>query len=87
MVFIYITVVTIKILLWVIQILMFCRAIISWLPIDENSAISRFLYATTEFVVAPMRYLFDKYRIMEGFPLDMPFLCTFMALMILRIFI
>lgn len=87
MVFFYIIVLTIKILLWVLQILMFCRAILSWLPIDENSTISRFLYTSTEFAIAPVRYVFDKYHIMEGFPIDMPFLCTFILLMILRIFI
>ena len=38
-------------------LLMLIRAILSWLPINDEHPIVEFLYAVTEFVVAPVRAL------------------------------
>ncbi len=78
---------TVRVLLLVVEILMFCRAIVSWLPVNEDSALVRFLVGTTEIFITPVRVLFDKFGWFEGFPLDMPFFFTFMVIILIRIFL
>ncbi len=44
----------------VLNVLIFIRVIISWLPIPRNSQILHFLYAVTEPILAPIRNLIEK---------------------------
>lgn len=66
---------------------MLARAIISWLPVDEDNPIVSFLYAVTEPVVAPVRTLIERFGWFEGLPIDMSFMITFMLLSILEMFL
>jgi len=83
----YVISTTLIFLLSVIQFLMLARAILSWFPIDEDSNIVRFLMATTEPVITPVRVLLDRFGLFEGMPIDMSFLITFIILSMIRMFL
>ncbi|MBQ4354711.1 MAG: YggT family protein [Clostridia bacterium] len=78
---------TVRVLLAAIQFLMMARAIISWLPLDEDNPIVTFLYTVTEPVIAPVRAVIDRLGLFEGMPIDMSFLITFILLSILEMFL
>ena len=80
----YVISTTVRYLIGVVQFLMFARAIISWLPIDEDNPIVNFLYAVTEPVILPVRAVIERFGWFEGMPIDMSFFITFLLLSILE---
>ena len=44
----YVLMTTVRVLLIAIQLLMLARAILSWLPLDEDNPVEEFLYTLTE---------------------------------------
>ena len=68
-----------------LQLLMMARAVISWLPVDEESNISNFLFATTEPVIYPIRVLLDRFEGIDELPVDLAFIISFMLLSVVRI--
>ena len=66
----------------ILQLLMLARAIVSWLPLDEDNPIENFLYTVTEPVIAPVRALLDRFGWFEDLPIDMAFFITFFLLAI-----
>jgi YggT family protein len=50
----------IDLFVWILDSLIFVRVIISWLPIDRNNPIVRFVYGMTEPILAPIRNLIFK---------------------------
>ena len=72
----------VSILINVMIYAMMARAILSWLPLDENP-IEEFLYTITEPVVMPVRALLDRFFDTEAFPLDISFLVAMILLSIL----
>lgn len=83
----YVVSATVSYLITVIQFLMFARAIISWLPVDEDSTIVNFLYAVTEPVIMPVRAVIERFGWFEGMPVDMSFFITFILLSIIDMII
>lgn len=74
-------------MIWVLQAAMFVRAIMSWIPgLDENK-FGDFLYALTEPFIVPVRALLDRIPFLQGFPLDMSFLVTYLLLSLLSMFL
>ena len=69
-------------LLSVIQLAMMVRAILSWVPMDENR-FTNFLYGITEPVIYPVRALFVRMNWFQQSPLDMSFMITFLLLSVL----
>ena len=53
-----------------LEILIFVRIILSWLPMVYNSAIGRFLYNMTEPILGPVRDMVNKSPLGGGFGLD-----------------
>ncbi|MBQ9090745.1 MAG: YggT family protein [Anaerotignum sp.] len=53
-----------------LEILVFVRIILSWLPMGYNSAIGRFLYTMTEPILGPVRDMVNKSPLGGGFGLD-----------------
>ena len=51
--FIYVVTKLVSVFLGAEQLLMMFRAVLSWLPVDEDSDISNFLFAMTEPVIYP----------------------------------
>ncbi len=73
------------ILITVLELAMFARAIFSWFDQTGESGISTFLYTITEPVIFPVRSLCERMHWFEGLPIDIPFTITWLALMVLQI--
>ena len=85
MVLLYVIRSTVLILISVTEIMMFIRAIFSWIPADVDNKFTRFVYGYTEIVISPMRALFNRFHLFESFPLDMAFFMTLLLLILLRV--
>ena len=55
-----------------LQLAMLGRAILSWIPLDEDNPVENFLYGVTEPVIYPIRVLFNKMNWFVGFPFGSP---------------
>lgn len=64
--------------------MMMLRAILSWLPIDEDSPLVNFLYAMTEPVIMPVRMLLERFEALNELPIDISFIVAFMILSIVQ---
>lgn len=84
---VYVLTSTVKCIIGVLQFLMIIRAILSWIPMDEDNRIDAFLYAVTEPVIMPVRTLLDRFGLFEGMPIDMSFFITFVLLSIIKMFL
>lgn len=67
-------------LIFGLEIAMLLRAVLSWLPLDEENRLVGWLYCITEPIIAPVRALFDKMGWFSDLPLDMPFFFTYILL-------
>lgn len=76
-----------SLLLTVLQLLMFARAILSWLPLDEESPVLFFLHASTEPFILPVRALLERFEFFTSSPLDLSFFITFMLISLLQTFL
>ena len=76
--FIYVVTKLVSVFLGAEQLLMMFRAVLSWLPVDEDSDISNFLFAMTEPVIYPVRMLLDRFEGLDEFPIDLSFIISFM---------
>lgn len=74
-------------LLRFLQTMMFLRAILSWFPISEDSAILRFIYTVTEPIILPVRLLLSRFPAFQDLPIDLSFSITFLLLFLLQIFL
>ena len=83
----YIVGATVRVVVYVLQFLLLARAILSWLPLDEDNPFENFLYAVTEPVIAPVRALIEHFGWFEGLPIDMSFFITFILLSVIQIFL
>lgn len=63
-----------------VQLMMFVRAVLSFLPIDMEGALGSFVFAATEPAIYPIRRLFEKFGFGDGLPIDIPFFVTFLIL-------
>jgi uncharacterized protein YggT (Ycf19 family) len=68
-----------------LQLAMLGRAILSWIPLDEDNPVETFLYGVTEPVIYPIRVLFYKLNWFVGFPFDMAFMAAILLLGLLGI--
>jgi YggT family protein len=80
----YVFVVFVTRLIDVLELCMVVRAILSWIDPMQEWKITAFLHFVTEPVIMPIRALFARMRWFEGFPLDVPFLVTWLLLMAIR---
>ena len=74
----------VTILIDVFLFAMLARALLSWIDPMQEWKISIFLHVLTEPVILPVRALFDRTGWLEGFPLDVPFLITWLLLSVLQ---
>ena len=82
-----VSVLVVRLFVSALSFAMFIRAVLSFLPIDEGSAINGFLAFITEPFILPFRILCDKFNFAKGIPFDVPFLITYFILMILSMFL
>ena len=69
-------------LLYVLDIGLFLRAILSWLDPEMSFRVSAFLYSITEPVIAPIRKLCHKMNWFQKTPIDMPFMITVLLVIV-----
>ena len=74
-------------LLWFLEILLFIRAIISWIPGSENNKFSEIIINITEPLLLPFRELVSRSAIGEGFFLDISFIVVLLILEMCRRFL
>jgi len=55
---------------YVMEILIFGRILLSWLPLGYNNPIGQFLYTMTEPILGPCRRMLDKSPLGGGMMLD-----------------
>lgn len=67
----------------ILEIFMFARAVISWIPFDEESRLEEFLITVTEPFITPMRFLLDRFDAIRTMPLDVPFFATMLLLSVI----
>ena len=82
---IYILTKTVSVLISAMQLLMLMRAVISWLPVDEDSNLVTFLYTMTEPLIMPVRALLSRFAALDDMPIDISFLIAFMLLSLIQI--
>ena len=83
----YILQMTLSVLLGALELLMLGRAILSWVPVDEDGPLVRFLHAMTEPVIYPVRVLLERFDLFQGLPIDMSFFFTFVLISILSMMV
>ena len=71
-------------LIGAMQLLMFVRAILSWIPTMEDNAFAVFVYQVTEFVIYPVRCLLERSEFIASMPLDLSFFVTFILLSVVQ---
>ncbi len=72
------------ILIDVLHIAMFARAILSWFDQMQEWKITSFLHMLTEPIIMPIRALCEKMNWFVGLPIDIPFLLTWLLLSLLQ---
>lgn len=81
--FVYIIVGGVRFFLYALQLMMFARAILSWVMPDNDSAIVGFLVMVTEPVIVPIRALLSRIEVLNAFPIDISFMVAYMLLVLL----
>jgi len=74
----------VDLLLWIIQLLMLIRAVMSWMPIDEDSTFYNFLVSATEPIIYPVRAIVEKIPAVSGMPIDISFFLTVVILSVVQ---
>ncbi len=77
---------TIRVLASALCLLMFARSIISLFASEKTEKILFFLTAVTEPVIYPVRLLFDALNINSDIPIDIPYMVTFLLLILIETF-
>ncbi|MCI8589986.1 MAG: YggT family protein [Clostridiales bacterium] len=79
----------VHLMLTVLELMFFGRAVLSWFRELDNETINKLyeaLYSLTEPLIIPMRILLDKFAWSRESPIDFAFSFTFMILIILTMF-
>ena len=83
-IFMYVLVSTLSLLIEVLFVLMFIRAIFSWFPTESPGKLQLIIYHMTEPVIAPVRKFLWRMGWFQGLPIDMSFMVTYLLLGLLQ---
>ena len=75
-------VMVVQCVLWALNVAMFVRAIMSWIPDSEEWGVTRFVTVLTEPLIIPVRALFNKMGWFQDLPMDISFFVTYILLSI-----
>lgn len=75
---------TVYFALIVLQILMFLRALLSWIMPDGDNVLTDFVYYATEPMITPVREFLERFDFVQSLPFDLSFFVTFMILVIVQ---
>lgn len=78
---------TLGLVLEILRFMMIARAIFSWIPSLSESRVGEFLYTVTEWLIMPIRALFDKFGWNNSMMIDIPFMVTFLIITMARVVI
>lgn len=70
-------------LFMLVQVAMLVRAVTSWFPGGDESAIGMVSYTITEPVVIPVRRMLERFESVRNFPIDMSFFVAFLLVSML----
>ncbi len=82
--FLVLTVNFVDLVLSVLMIAMFIRAILSFLMMGEDSKLGMLMYIITEPFIMPIRILLEKINLFQGTPLDVSFFLTTLIIAIVQ---
>lgn len=71
-------------LLWIIQIMLFLRAILSWFMQEEESGFMFVLVGLTEPILMPFRALLQRSETMRSIPIDFSLTFAMIAVILLQ---
>ena len=83
----YVVALCVVIFLYVVDIAMLGRAVLSWFTMGEQTRLGAFLFVITEPVILPVRGLCNRFGWFQGLPMDMPFLITSLFMMLVTMFL
>lgn len=66
------------------QMLMFARAIMSWIMAEEDNAFIRFVTAVTDPIIIPVRMLLEKFEFIRNMPIDISFFVAYIILVVIQ---
>ena len=66
-----------------VQLAMFARMIMSLFDFDEEGNFGTFLALLTEPVILPVRVILSRIRALDGIPIDLSFLVTYLLITVL----
>ena len=66
-----------------IEFAMLARAILSWIPLDDDNPIDDFITAITEPFIYPVRVLLERFDAFQNSPIDVSFFITYIILIII----
>ena len=77
----------VHVFVYALEVFLFIRVIMSWMPGSDDNAFGNFIYAVTEPLVGTVRNLLNRIRILRESPLDFSVLISYMILNFLLLFI
>ncbi len=80
--FVYFIVGSVRFFLYALQMMMFIRAILSWIMPDTDNPIIGFLVTMTEPVIYPIRALLSRFEFFNSMPIDMSFMVAYLVLIL-----
>lgn len=72
-------------LLSVLELFLLARALLSWLPFEEDHPLVVFIDVVTEPFIAPVRMLLERFNLFQGFPIDMAHFITLFLVSIVSV--
>ena len=83
----YVVSTTVYLILSLVEVAMFVRALFSWIFADAEGLIIDFVYLLTEPIILPFRKLFEKLGWFQNSPLDIAYLFAVISLGVITTFI
>ncbi len=77
----------IHLFVYAIEVFLFIRVIMSWIPGSDDGAFGNFIYMVTEPLVGTVRTLLNKIRVLRESPIDFSVLVSYIILNFLLMFI
>lgn len=81
--FLYIAVATVRIFIDFLQLALLANAVISWLPLEDDNTFVVLLEGICAPVLYPARLLVEKSETLSSLPIDISYILTYIALMII----
>lgn len=75
---------TVLLILTLLELMMFLRAIMSWFPQVQGNKFHQMMVMLTEPIIMPFRALVARIPALRGFPLDVSFTLAFLTLIMLE---